>query len=170
MKTENLKKETIELFNNIPELKQFIELCGEKQREFLKRQNEKVKQGWERYYEAERAATDYFNNRNSNKTFSRATYNQMQMEAFKIRPKFAEWKEETIERMVESWKVNESNMIAERLTIEFGNITGTHLHVGVDGNVNGTIIGTLKKARIESIFAGGYNIQRLHTRMLIHEI
>jgi hypothetical protein len=59
--------------------------------------------------------------------------------------------------------------MAERLKTEFGKIISTTLYLGADGNVNGIIVGENRTARIETIFAGGYNIQCLHTRLLIHE-
>lgn len=44
---------------------------------------------------------------------------------------------------------------------------GLHIH---QGHINGVVIGTKGSVRVESILAGGYNIQRLHVRVLVHDL
>ena len=63
------------------------------------------------------------------------------------------------------------NMIA-RTEEKVGVITDcTGLYIDIDNKgysiINGTIIGEKGKVSIESILAGGYNIQRLHVRVLV---
>jgi hypothetical protein len=41
------------------------------------------------------------------------------------------------------------------------------LKIGVDGSINGFAIGAERTVEVESILAGGYNIQRLHYRVLV---
>lgn len=41
---------------------------------------------------------------------------------------------------------------------------------GVDGSINGMAVGEICKARVLTIYAGGYNIQCLHYRVLVNKI
>lgn len=61
--------------------------------------------------------------------------------------------------------------IIERTNFIVGTITDARgLYVGNKGELNGIVIGDRGRARIETIGAGGYNIQCFHFRTLIHEI
>lgn len=51
-----------------------------------------------------------------------------------------------------------------------GRVVNADLHIGIDGNLNGIIYGEMGNAKIETIGAGGYNIQCYHYRCLIHKI
>lgn len=62
------------------------------------------------------------------------------------------------------------DFIIERTNRIVGQITdASNLHINA-GNMNGYIIGTKGTAKVETIGAGGYNIQCFHFRTLIHEM
>ena len=60
--------------------------------------------------------------------------------------------------------INRTNKVVGEIT------DATGLSVGDKGDLNGIIIGTRGKARVETIGAGGWNIQCFHFRTLIHEL
>lgn len=77
------------------------------------------------------------------------------------------WLEKTIE---EEKKAKLADLIA-RINKVVGTITdASYLTIGGKGDINGFVVGTEGKARVETIGAGGYNIVCFHFRTLIHEI
>lgn len=60
--------------------------------------------------------------------------------------------------------------LVSRIMKVVGRITDAgDLKIGPNGDINGIIIGTEGRAKVETIGAGGYNIQCYHFRTLIHE-
>jgi hypothetical protein len=57
----------------------------------------------------------------------------------------------------------------KEITGEITSWAGVHLTVGTNGFpvLNGYVEGKEGRALVESIYAGGYNIQRLHVRVLV---
>lgn len=63
------------------------------------------------------------------------------------------------------------DFIIERTNAIAGKITdATALKVGSKGDLNGYIIGERGRAKVQTIGAGGYNIQCFHFRTLINAI
>lgn len=62
------------------------------------------------------------------------------------------------------------NLVAQVMD-RVGDITdASQLHIGYTGGIEGIICGTKGKVRIQTIDAGGYNIQCYHFRTLIHDL
>jgi hypothetical protein len=59
--------------------------------------------------------------------------------------------------------INRTNKIVGTIT------DATHLHIGVKGDLEGYIIGDYGKAHVQTIGAGGYNVQCFHFRTLVKE-
>lgn len=61
--------------------------------------------------------------------------------------------------------------LVARVTKVVGEIKDcSNLKIGKNGSINGIVIGSEAKALVETILAGGYNIQCLHYRVLVNKI
>lgn len=77
-------------------------------------------------------------------------------------------------------KYNEKDLLEERkskskyITFKIGSLIGNviecHLHFGPNGDINGWINGSKNKISFETVYAGGWNIQKLHFRFIINII
>ena len=75
---------------------------------------------------------------------------------------------ETTERDIKEEKRRKKLFIIYKVKEKIGKVTDTgNLYIGNDGNINGRIIGEKGTCYLETILAGGYNIQCLHYRVLI---
>lgn len=80
-------------------------------------------------------------------------------------------REAWLEKTMEEEKRAKLLDLIGRIMSTVGTITdAAALYIGPDGDINGIIVGTEGKAKIQTIGAGGYNIQCFHFRTLIHEI
>lgn len=79
-------------------------------------------------------------------------------------------REAWLERAMEEEKRAKLLDLIGRIMSTVGTITDADaLRIGPEGDINGYIEGTEGKAKIQTIGAGGYNIQCFHFRTLIHE-
>lgn len=78
--------------------------------------------------------------------------------------------EEMLENLLEKEKVSKRLMLLERVKKITGVIQDAcYLTLGPNGEINGYIIGESGTASVETISAGGYNIQCYHFRVLVKE-
>ena len=86
---------------------------------------------------------------------------------------FQSWKSykfdpEWLEKQIEQEKNNKLIDLMTRVSKITGEIVdASYLYIADDGNLNGYIIGKDGKASVETIGAGGYNIQCFHYRVLV---
>lgn len=77
--------------------------------------------------------------------------------------------EADIKKIVDREGENKKASLILRIEKKAGIITdASNLTIGSDGNINGIIIGRKATVKVATIYAGGYNIQCLHYRVLVN--
>lgn len=80
-------------------------------------------------------------------------------------------REERLLKIIEREAAAKEKTLIARVNKEVGLIVkALRLNVGLNGELNGTIKGESGTCKIETIYAGGYNVQCLHYRVLVHKI
>ena len=80
-------------------------------------------------------------------------------------------REERLLKIIEKEAIAKEKTLIARVNKEVGLIVkALTLNVGLNGELNGTIKGENGICKIETIYAGGHNIQCLHYRVLVHKV
>lgn len=76
-----------------------------------------------------------------------------------------------LDRKLEEEKKAKLLDLVYRLNNEVGKtLDASDLSIGAEGNLNGIVIGETGRAKIETVGAGGWNIQCFHFRTLVHKL
>ena len=79
--------------------------------------------------------------------------------------------DEKLNRIIEADKKAKYEDLCNRISAVVGEITDvSNLKISAKGNLDGIVTGTKGMAKIETISAGGYNIQCFHYRVLVHKL
>jgi hypothetical protein len=79
--------------------------------------------------------------------------------------------EEMLEKILDREVKNKYEDLVNRISKVTGEIQDCkNLYIAGNGSINGHVIGKAAKAKVETILAGGYNIQCLHYRVLVNKI
>ena len=82
-----------------------------------------------------------------------------------------ERREEGFLKYIDKYMEDRYFELVDKVTAITGDITDiSELYIGSDGSLNGKIFGETGAAKVETIVAGGYNIQCLHYRVLVHKL
>ena len=75
-----------------------------------------------------------------------------------------------LENILDKEVANKKATFIARIEKKAGTIKNVDLNIGVDGSINGKVVGNKNTVSVYSIIAGGWNIQIAHYRVLINII
>lgn len=78
--------------------------------------------------------------------------------------------EQKMSEMLDADVVMKKATLLGRITEITGKVSDAELYVAKDGNINGHVKGDKGSAKVQTILAGGYNIQCLHYRLLVNKM
>lgn len=77
--------------------------------------------------------------------------------------------QQELKKIIKKESERKKKNLLNRIQSKTGEIVTASLKIGGNNELNGTIVGRKGKVEVETIYAGGYNIQCLHFRVLIKE-
>lgn len=151
--------------NNLKEIREFIEQWKERARKYIPEAIEEYKL---RYQEVNKLEYGSYEHRVARQELADTYPRYIRELAHGYSPKD---RQERIEKLIQhDAEVKEQTLIA-RVNKAVGIILEAKaLYVGVNGELNGYIKGENGTCKIETIYAGGYNIQCLHYRVLVKKV
>lgn len=170
--TESVEKKSR---RNIPVITEFLNRWEDGMIKYFEQEIDKYVDAYKQYYH-EMYSTgkhlSYGEQVNKIKTFKHQWGHILQFYSSR-RPEYIE-KEDFMERMkvgISRSKLEKYDFIVARTMDHTGPITdASGLHIGKNGELNGIIKGPKGTVSVQTIGAGGWNIQRYHFRTLIHKI
>ena len=163
---------------NIPVITQFLDAWETRVIEYFLKERKEYDKAYKEYGEADRALCNEYNSCHDS-VKRKELSSKMRENSKNFRERWAHitafdhgsrtW-EETMRADIAKEKIAKYDDLIERVVKITGEITDANgLSIGYKGDINGYIIGKEGKASINTIDAGGYNIQCYHFRTLIHK-
>lgn len=154
--------------NNLKEIKEFINQWKERARQYIPQAIEEYRKRKEEIDNTFDFYTQWEERKAKQRELSEEYPQYIREFAYGYSQKH---REEKIEKLIElESKAKEEKLIA-RVNKAVGTIVkAIDLKVGFNGELNGLIEGENGICNIETIYAGGYNIQCLHYRVLVKKV
>lgn len=169
LKVEEAKANT----TKIDAIWNFLLAYKDRVRQFL----EENKQWKHEYYRLSKLYCEMYNSHNFSQEVLREVYKQEKEAHDNIHPytdKYYSvrngWNEDELQKQLTRDITNKYFKLINQVTKYVGEITDASSLSIIRGELNGIVIGTKGKARVETISAGGWNIQCFHYRTLVIEV
>ena len=170
---------------NIPAIVEFLEMWKQRVTEYYHEEFEKYLIARDKWFAYSKQYTDWSNSNgwrcrkeNPEEYKAREKEYRDRKKAYTARWNFLfgyvenkVFNEDKFQKMLNREADAKYDFIIERTNAIVGTITdATNLEIGAKGDLNGYIIGTNGTAKVQTVGAGGYNIQCFHFRTLIHKM
>jgi hypothetical protein len=167
---------------NVLAITQFLDAWLQRNIEFYTEEKKRYNIALQDYYQNDRDYCNWYNSQRHNTTIEerkavekthkeyRVSFTKSWRHVTQFDHGSKEW-HETMQNDLKEEYNRKYDYIIEKTNEIVGTITdASYLSVDANGNLNGYIIGDRGKANVNTIGAGGYNIQCYHFRTLIHEM
>ena len=105
------------------------------------------------------------------KAFRERYYSEVPSLSKKFHTRHGACDEAALDKFLDAEVRAKYNDLVRRITEKAGEIVdASNLYIAADGQINGIVNGTKHNVKVETIPAGGYNIQQFHYRVLVHVI